>query len=242
MEKILLYLLYKFNYSWDDVYSAIQNNKRVPMSEVNKYADTLKINYITIIEKDYPTYLTHVFKPPFAIFYHGDLNMLEEKIIGVIGKPTTSNIKHLKLLKSIGYVLCFKKWTLDEQSIKLLVDNNIPSIICCDDIDKIEKDEKLKELLNYKNILCVSESYKHDNNLGHLDYYINRIFIGNDNPMIIIDESINKDTGLIAYLSATKHKTYSVDNHWVQPSFQRYINSNFIENSKDLKIVFIDKN
>src|SRR5690554_971766 len=44
-----------------------------------------KINYITILDDLYPNKLMNIFQPPLVLFYKGNIKLLNDKIIAVIG-------------------------------------------------------------------------------------------------------------------------------------------------------------
>jgi DNA processing protein len=49
------------------------------------------IEYLTILDDLYPEKLTNIYMPPLVLFYQGNLSLLKEKIIAVIGARDYSN-------------------------------------------------------------------------------------------------------------------------------------------------------
>lgn len=65
---LIAYLAVKYNQNWDDIYTAIRNKENVDYEAIENTIATLKGEYITIIDDNYPTELKHIFRPPFVIF------------------------------------------------------------------------------------------------------------------------------------------------------------------------------
>lgn len=91
--KILLYLALKHRGDWEKIYEDISN--KVPLDEmdvVNKLLSNVKSNYITLLDENYPEHLKHLFRPPFVLFYHGDLSLIKDKskCISVVGSRENS--------------------------------------------------------------------------------------------------------------------------------------------------------
>ena len=90
-EKLLHYAL-KYKGDWDGIYNAVKINEEVPLEEFEREVKELKCKFVTILDDEYPQQLKIVFKPPFVLFYYGDLSLLKSKyIIGVVGSRTPTN-------------------------------------------------------------------------------------------------------------------------------------------------------
>lgn len=90
MEEILLYFAFKYDGSFEKILQAVQNKEKFNKHEYEKYKGKLKCHYTTIVSDDYPECLKHIACPPFVLFYYGDLSLISQKTIGVIGmrKPS----------------------------------------------------------------------------------------------------------------------------------------------------------
>jgi len=53
----------------------------VDFRELNKFTKEYKGKYFTIVDKEYPNKLKMIDRPPFVIFYKGNLDLLNEKKI-----------------------------------------------------------------------------------------------------------------------------------------------------------------
>lgn len=85
MNKILVYFALKYNGDFDKIFNAITSKEKCDYDEVCKTVGALKCKYTTIIASNYPTKLKRLSKPPFVLFYYGDLSLIDKKTIGVIG-------------------------------------------------------------------------------------------------------------------------------------------------------------
>lgn len=65
---LVAYLAVKYNQNWNDIYNAIINKEPVDNETVEKTLATLKGEYITIIDDEYPSELKGSYRPPFVIF------------------------------------------------------------------------------------------------------------------------------------------------------------------------------
>ena len=90
---IIIHLAMKYDGNWNDIYNAIKVKEPVSEDEINYSLTTLKSQALTIIDDDYPERLKKIYKPPFVLFYYGDLSLLDERkeTLAIIGsrEPTT---------------------------------------------------------------------------------------------------------------------------------------------------------
>ena len=86
MEEILLYFSLKYDGDFHQILKALQTKEKVRKEEVEKAVKTVHSKYTTIISDDYPEKLKEIACPPFVLFYHGNLQLLNGQCIGVIGQ------------------------------------------------------------------------------------------------------------------------------------------------------------
>jgi len=72
--EILIALAIRNNGDWGRIYEDVKN-KTYPTDEEIKQAKSVKC--ITILDEEYPNELKQSFKPPFVLFYEGDINLLK---------------------------------------------------------------------------------------------------------------------------------------------------------------------
>lgn len=92
MEKILVYFAIKYEGDWDKIYQAINKKEKVDVKEMEEVVSSLDCEYITLINEKYPSRLKHIYKPPFVLFYKGNIDLINspKKTIGVVGSRKCS--------------------------------------------------------------------------------------------------------------------------------------------------------
>ena len=93
MDQILVYFSIKYRGDWDEIYSAINRKEKVDQKEVERVVEECNCKYITLLDDNYPKRLKSIYKPPFVLFYSGDISLLSDcyKSIGVVGSRNCSN-------------------------------------------------------------------------------------------------------------------------------------------------------
>ena len=97
--KILLKLSLDTKGDWEAMFEKIKNKEKV---NINPYEfDDARYDYLTLIDDKYPAQLKESNRPPFIIYYKGDINgLLESKhFIGVFNDNLASNYSTTKLLE-----------------------------------------------------------------------------------------------------------------------------------------------
>ncbi len=114
MNEILLYFSIKYEGNWSKINDALEKFEKVSESKLNLVKKYKNLNYLTIIDKKYPKIFRNSIKPPFVIFYKGNLNLLKKRNLKKIIWPfvsweKTSKIKKEDwnefLIKKIKYVI-----------------------------------------------------------------------------------------------------------------------------------------
>lgn len=92
MDKILVYFAIKYAGDWDQIYAAINRKEKVDIKEIETIVDKCECSYITLLDSQYPTKLKSIYKPPFVLFYKGDITLLNDtyKTIAVVGSRKCS--------------------------------------------------------------------------------------------------------------------------------------------------------
>lgn len=74
---VLVSLSVKYDGNWDKVYNAITSKEDINEEMVASLMSKVKSDYITILDNNYPDILKQTYKPPFVLFYKGDINLLK---------------------------------------------------------------------------------------------------------------------------------------------------------------------
>lgn len=90
--KLLIYLAVKYKGDYEQMLDAmILKDVEAPFEEVMKVYNSLPCKAITYLDYDYPERLKQIKKPPFVLFYYGDISLLDKKSISVVGSREYSD-------------------------------------------------------------------------------------------------------------------------------------------------------
>ena len=242
MEEILIYMLIKHHYIWDEVYNALRQKEPIDINDVKDEYIKLCCKYVTVINEKYPLYLHDVLKPPFAIFYLGNIDLLNKQRVCIESNIKESNLKYLKYLATQNFVLCFKQNQLNEEGTNLLIKHHLPFVVYTEDLMCILGDKKLHEKIDTKSCCFVSEIYDKKGQAKKDDFYINRFFYGRENPIIIFDAEKISDIQNNNYFLNSKTPIYLVFDNKKDCGNIGNLQAQKINNFNEFKIVFINKN
>ncbi|AKX34419.1 DNA processing/uptake protein [Spiroplasma litorale] len=76
MDNVLLYFSLKYNGNWDKIFEALENKEKIDFKDLKDVKNRIKCNFITLLSPIYPVSLKNSYKPPFVLFYVGNINML----------------------------------------------------------------------------------------------------------------------------------------------------------------------
>lgn len=104
---ILISLAIKFSGNWDAIFQALEKKEQPDEAEAKRLLKKVKSKCITCLDEEYPESLKRVFRPPFVLFYEGDISLLSDKNnkIAVIGSRKYSEYGEevtRKLVKAIS--------------------------------------------------------------------------------------------------------------------------------------------
>ena len=157
--EIIHYFCLKYRGNWDEILERIKQKEKVDEDEYRLLSKD-KSKYITLLDDNYPDCLKRIFRPPFALFYYGDISLLKSKIrLSSIGtrNPTKYQYNYTyKLIKEVEEQLKSKVTIIsglakgiDLISMKGAKDTNSPIIgVLGNGIDIIYPSES-KEIYEY---------------------------------------------------------------------------------------------
>ena len=86
MERVLVYLSIVYKGNWDKIYKAVLNKEYIDKNIMEETLNNTHDKYVTLLSPNYPEILKYIFKPPFVLYYRGNIDLLKEKIkIAVVG-------------------------------------------------------------------------------------------------------------------------------------------------------------
>ena len=84
-----------FEGDYRKILNALTSKTYMDELKANEVCKSLKCNAITIMDKEYPEYLRHMYRPPLVLFYYGDISLIEKPFncLGVVGTREPSELK-----------------------------------------------------------------------------------------------------------------------------------------------------
>ncbi|NQX83149.1 MAG: DNA-processing protein DprA [Mycoplasmataceae bacterium] len=79
MEDIILYFSCKYFGEWERIYNALEKQEDIDFEEIKRLKNKYKGMYTTVLSNDYPLELKHIDRPPFALFFKGNKDLLNKK-------------------------------------------------------------------------------------------------------------------------------------------------------------------
>ncbi|MGL4769200.1 MAG: hypothetical protein ACRCW6_03170 [Mycoplasmoidaceae bacterium] len=182
MNEILLYLILKYKSSWIKIFKALKNKEMIPIEKIMEAKNMVRVNFISMIDNNYPDALKQIYKPPFGFFALGDINLLKLKKLNLVG--FLNNIDSLSLnIDKNDYSLIINLQDYNLNQIKLLLNLNYKLILVSS--NGINTDSMQIQKLNNKNILILSEYYSENYFRQNSFQPFERIAIGLSNNLII---------------------------------------------------------
>ena len=79
MENIVLYYALKYFGDWERIFDAIETQEDINFEELENLLEKYKGKFISVYSSEYPRELRQISRPPFVLFYKGNLNLLKNK-------------------------------------------------------------------------------------------------------------------------------------------------------------------
>jgi len=92
MREILLFFSLKYDGDWEKIKDALARKEIVNEDEGKELVSKVKCNTLTFIDSNYPDCLKQAYRPPFVLFYEGNIDLLNSrKKLGIIGSRENSD-------------------------------------------------------------------------------------------------------------------------------------------------------
>ncbi len=215
VENVLLYLSYTNQGDWYKIYDDVKRKVFVEETKIKELKDNLPCGYITILSPYYPYDLSKTSKPPFVLYYKGNIELLKEtKTISVVGSRDCSNYGKemtqilVKDLVKNGYtIISGLAKGIDAIAHKTCIDNGGKTIaVIGQGINKIypRVNESLYKDIIDKGGLILSE-YPPDVNVSKNNFPIrNRIIAGLSKATLVTEARLKSGTLITVRFSLDK--------------------------------------
>lgn len=195
MNDILLYFTIKYKGKWEDIYLALSEKEQVRMQDIQKISQKTKANYISIIDKNYPSNLKTIYKPPFSIFWDGNLELLNTNLVSIYGNDFDKfdeQLKYLKQLKDTTFIVQYD----NEFLVTKMLESNFKIIVVSNNgLDLNRKNKNYLHLLNTNNLIISEIPNKTTNK--YFEQYSDRIFAGLSKKIVLLTNVLTSDFNLL---------------------------------------------
>ena len=102
---ILAYLSVVEKGDWDHIYERITNKVSASPEEILNVVNKIPSKFVTIVDEDYPSQLLNMYKPPFVLYYQGDISWTHMPLfhpIAVVGSRECSEYGILATKKIVS--------------------------------------------------------------------------------------------------------------------------------------------
>lgn len=145
IRKAINYFCFKYKGNWEKVYEAIKSKEPIANNEIKeKYKN---VDFISIIDNNYPNNFKEIYMPPLLLYYKGNHNLLNQdnKIISIWNNDI-SIIQKQRQPKNLIYSFIYNK--TQNQQINYLLKEGYKLILIAneyqiDDINNIEFNEQI---------------------------------------------------------------------------------------------------
>ncbi|WP_157705392.1 DNA-processing protein DprA [Spiroplasma corruscae] len=162
---MLLYFSLKYNGDWDKIFDALEQKEKIDINELRNIQDKIRCKFITLLNPIYPTELKNTFKPPFVLYYVGNIQLLSNfnKTLSIYSNDKLDK----KNINSINCILNESKE--NDYTIILSNDDNYIKKVTIENLD-----------VNNKYIYAINGSiynYFVDNDLDFEDNFSKTLFL-----------------------------------------------------------------
>lgn len=196
----LIYLAILFDGDYDKILAAIKNYSYPSNEVIEEEVSKLKCKTLTMLDEAYPQYLKNYPRPPFVLFYYGDISLIDAEHInnnlGVVGtrKATNYGIYHTKrIIKELNgecIIVSGLAKGIDAVAHKAAIESNAKTIaVLGSGIDNVwpnENEELYKSIIDH-NGLVISEYPNMSEPLMHHFPIRNRLIVMFSNALLVTE-------------------------------------------------------
>ncbi|QJG66493.1 DNA processing protein, SMF family [Mycoplasma phocoeninasale] len=165
MNDFLLYFSMKYCGDWDSIYKAIKSYEKIDEDKIVEYINLDNIKdrkYISILDEQYPDHFSYLRKPPFIIYYYGNIDILyNSKKICLAGNYETEGAN--KILNNLDFknkefVYVSEYWSgFDSKIVEKILENNQKLIIVLNCGIEYFKAINNSKIFENPNVLLITE-------------------------------------------------------------------------------------
>ena len=198
---IIIYFSLKYKGNFTSIYEAINRLEPADEKEYEVLKSKVKCGMVTILDNEYPEILKTINKPPFVLYYYGDISLLKHRnILGIVGSRNINSYASSAVTKIINemenkdfVIVSGLAKGVDSLAHKLALNNSISTIAVlgtgieyCYPIENFDLYDNIKE-----NGLVISEYPFRENVPQNAFPFRNRIITALSNWVFIPDAHKN---------------------------------------------------
>ncbi|EOA07460.1 DNA processing/uptake protein [Mycoplasma yeatsii 13926] len=199
MRNILLFFTLKYQYNWEKVFNALKNKEKISPETLENISNKSETNFISLVDHNYPKHLKDIIRPPFVLFYKGNINLTKSKskIFSLVLDSTVDAYGKKNVFKLIddlisnNKIISFKyNNDFSIEVIKYII-NKKGSFIFLTDLSiknlKTLNNEMFELIDNYDNSVIISDNQINDkiSDIYKKDDSISRTLVGLANAVVI---------------------------------------------------------
>ena len=212
--EILLYFALKNEGNWDLIWQDLETRIEPPEEDVKKALKSITSKYITFLDDEYPESLKQIFKPPFVLFYYGDISLISDKNnkLAVVGCRKMSEYGEKMTNELVGelcndfVIVSGGAVGIDGTAHRAAINNGGKTVMILGNGVNFTYLKANEDIYNEcrKHHLVISE-YPEDTDPNPFNFPIrNRIIAGLTNNLLVVEGQINSGTQVTAFLMAEK--------------------------------------
>ncbi|AXE60838.1 DNA processing protein, SMF family [[Mycoplasma] phocae] len=165
MNDLLIYFSMKYSGDWDSIYKAIKSYEEIEEPKMLDYINLDNIKdreYISILDEHYPDLFNYLHKPPFILYYYGNIDILYEKnkicLTGNYETAAANKILENLDFKERNYVYVTELWAgFDSKIAQKIIESEQKLIIVLNCGIEYFKSICNPKLFDNPNVLLISE-------------------------------------------------------------------------------------
>lgn len=221
--EILIYYAIKHKGNWNEIFEEVSKanppegeekpENTIDEKEAKQLLKNIKSKAVTILDEEYPDPLKFITRPPFVLFYHGDISLLSKKNLAVVGSRkcteygVSNTIKFVKELCKDFVIVSGLALGIDSVAHRTCIENGGKTIAvlgCGINVCYLKENQDIYDECK-KNHLVISE-YPDDTLPCPENFPIrNRIIVGISEVLLVSEGKNASGTKITAMLMAGKN-------------------------------------
>ncbi|MDE5767737.1 MAG: hypothetical protein K2H56_04310 [Malacoplasma sp.] len=235
MRNVLLYFAIKHNGDWEKIYDSISNKEMISDAICLETKNSIKKNWLTILDDNYPEELKKILKPPFILFYEGNVKLLNKSNLKISLLDDHISIKDFDKIKNnlndFVFIIHYEKKEIIENLLNI---GALVVAISKKGISEIDKESVYQELLKTKNLI-ISESYSANETDFTKTFYQDRLHSGLSGRILFFNKVSRNKTAILSLLNEENIPIFSLKDRCINGF--KFIKVNSVKEFKKINFI-----